>query len=194
MAAKIRKCICRKVFRKKRARLRKGHITRRRLQRAAATDVHGHQRLPRLDAERRRGKVCRFHAELKPAELKQPQRQMVRQPRAFRKTDPAAVVPVFRRPAADVADCMIKHLVRNLPRLVFGKQLPAPKERCKQIGLRVATPEQRLGGEDLGSLGEARKQRRLKAFLIKSLQTLTGIFLPRKGNRLFDVVHFVPNL
>ena len=89
---------------------------------------------------------------------------------------------------------MIKHLVRNLPRLVFGKQLPAPKERCKQIGLRVATPEQRLGGEDLGGLGEARKQRRLKAFLIKSLQTLTGIFLPRKGNRLFDVVHFVPNL
>ena len=78
--------------------------------------------------------------------------------------------------------------------LIIVQQLLTPKERCEQIRLGIAAPTERVCPVNFGGLRKCRKQRFLKVLLIERAQTLTGIFLPRKGNRLFDVVHFVPNL
>ena len=89
---------------------------------------------------------------------------------------------------------MIKYLVRKLVPLIIVQQLLTPKERCEQIRLGIAAPTERVCPVNFGGLRTCRKQRFLKVLLIERVQTLTGIFLPRKGNRLFDAVHFVPNL
>ena len=89
---------------------------------------------------------------------------------------------------------MIKYLVRKLVPLIIVQQLLTPKERCEQIRLGITAPTERVCPVNFGGLRKCRKQRFLKVLLIERVQTLTGIFLPRKGNRLFDVVHFVPNL
>ena len=119
---------------------------------------------------------------------------MIRQPCAFGKADLASIAPIFGGPAADIVDRMIKYLVRKLVPLIIVQQLLTPKERCEQIRLGIAAPTERVCPVNFGGLRKCQKQRFLKVLLIERAQTLTGIFLPRKGNRLFDVVHFVPNL
>ena len=194
MAAEKPERIRWEVFWKKCACPRERGVARRRIERTAAADVHRHQRLARFKSKSRGGKVRRLHAELKSSKLEQPQRQMIRQPCAFGKADLAAIAPIFGGPAADIVDRMIKYLVRKLVPLIIVQQLLTPKERCEQIRLGIAAPTERVCPVNFGGLRTCRKQRFLKVLLIERVQTLTGIFLPRKGNRLFDVVHFVPNL